>query len=320
MESKATVLRPVLPAHSHPISTGHYVVPTKVIDTMCQKAVSWVHNRTTGAIIYGRPRLGKSKAIEYLSDVLRQEFGAQLPVYSVNCPSFQYPKETAFFEHLLKKVGHQLVHKGTMSMKRSRLTNFLADAGHTTNRIVILLDDAQNLQSPEYNWLMDVFNEVMQMGINVTAILVGQNELLGMRKSLQLEGKQQIIGRFMVQSHKFEGVKSGSDIATCLLGYDRVEHPVGSGWSFTRYFFPEAYATGFRLESHAESLHTVFRNLSLKTGHKHMEIPMHYLIASIEYVLREYGADGRGLNDITPKLWERSVIQSGYVEAETLTE
>ena len=41
----------------------------------------WVSRSNYGAIIYGRPRIGKTRAIKYISDNLRKKFGEELPIY-----------------------------------------------------------------------------------------------------------------------------------------------------------------------------------------------------------------------------------------------
>ncbi|UTW69383.1 hypothetical protein KHA80_21460 [Anaerobacillus sp. HL2] len=59
------------------------------------------------------------------------------------------------------------------------------------------------------------------------------------QRSLFLDlDKQQIIGRFMVQQYKFNGLLSKDDIYECLVGYDTSHFPENSGFSFTRFYFP----------------------------------------------------------------------------------
>lgn len=60
-----------------------------------------LENRSPGGIIYGRPRLGKTRAIHYLTTELQENHGSQLPVFMVNCRKYKYPSEITFFEDLL---------------------------------------------------------------------------------------------------------------------------------------------------------------------------------------------------------------------------
>lgn len=227
--------RPRIPKGSHPIERGRYLLATNEVNRMYEVVSQWIQNRTPGAIIHGRPRIGKSKAIEYLMHLLPDEFGEKLPVFFLNCRQYRTPSENVFFEDLLKDVGHGIIFSGKPSIKRDRLSKFLLERGAASgqNRIIFFIDDAQNLSEIQYRWLMDIYNELDRHGIFLTAILVGQNELLHQRSAFIKSKKAQIIGRFMVFEHKFTGVQKEGDLRTCLAGYDEdSEYPEGSGWSF----------------------------------------------------------------------------------------
>jgi hypothetical protein len=59
--------RPFVPKGSHPIETGRYLLATNQIIRLHDNLVRWIENRAPGGIIYGRPRLGKTRAIHALS-------------------------------------------------------------------------------------------------------------------------------------------------------------------------------------------------------------------------------------------------------------
>lgn len=90
--------------------------------------------------------------------------------------------------------------------------------------------DAQRLVELQYNVLMDIYNYLKDVGISMTAILVGQEELKHVRSSFIQSKMGQIVGRFMVHEHKFSGVKTLNELETCLKGYDSIsEYPANSG-------------------------------------------------------------------------------------------
>jgi|SRR5690625_2840488 len=62
--------RPLIPKSSHPIETGRYLLATNEIEKLYGKIQQCLNNRFPGAIIYGRPRLGKTRAIKYLTHIL----------------------------------------------------------------------------------------------------------------------------------------------------------------------------------------------------------------------------------------------------------
>lgn len=74
---------------------------------------------------------------------------------------------------------------------------------------------------------MDIHNELDREGISLTALLMGQSELVHQRTAFIQTGKAQIVGRFMVHEYKFTGVKSADDLKTCFAGYDHeTEFPI----------------------------------------------------------------------------------------------
>jgi len=313
--------RPFIPKDSHPIETGRYVIPTNEIFNLYTEITKWIKNRAPGGIIYGRPRLGKTRAIEYLKRIISVNYDSKLPIYTIACRQYKNPNEGVFFEDLLRDVKHALHSSGKSNIKRDRLTKFLIERTESsgTNRVIMFIDDAQRLFEIQYGWLMDIYNELDNYGISLTVILVGQEELIHQRSAFIHAKKAQIIGRFMVHEYKFTGLKNSGDIQTCLKGYDAdSEYPTNSGWSFTRYYFPDSFCEGKRLESCAEDVYDAFKNLRQEVGQlkNTFEIPMQYLTLTIEYALRSFGVSGENVEWLSKSHWKDAILNSGYLEAE----
>lgn len=319
-KQKQKVNRPYVPKGSHPVETGRYLLATNEIVRLYEVVTKWIYNRTPGAIIYGRPRIGKTRAIDFLMDSLPEEFGERLPIFLINCKQYKIPSENAFYEDLLTDIGHQMAYKGKANQKRNRLINLLMERVDASgqSRLIFFMDDAQRLSEVEFGWLMDVYNELDRLGFSLTAILVGQDELLRQRSAFITSKQAQIIGRFMVHEEKFMGIKTLNDIKVCLSGYDHYsEYPVESGCSFTKYFFPERYEDGFRLTNYAADLFQVFNELRREAGlGRRIEIPMQYLTLTVEYCLRHFGVNGADVDTISMKQWEEAIKASGYITAE----
>lgn len=311
--------RPFLPKDTHPIETGKYNIPTNEINKLYDKVKSSIQNRLPGTVVHGRPRLGKTRAISYLLRTLPADF-ENLPMYTLLCREHSKPNEDVFFTEILKDVGHGLFASGKAPVKRDRLMKFLLERADAAgqSRTVFFIDDAQRLHELQYNWLMDICNELDRFGVNLTVFLIGQNELLNQRSVFFEEEKFQIIGRFMVEPYKFYGVKTLEDLYECLICYDVDSiYPADSGWTFTRYYFPKAFEHGFQLHKYAAELHDVFITLRQEAGiSKPFEIPMQYLTRTVEYALKTYGCEGEDVEDITRTQWKAAIKSSGYIEAE----
>ncbi|MCS1384873.1 ATP-binding protein [Lysinibacillus sphaericus] len=309
-----------VPLGKHPVDTGKYLIATNEIDKLCYIVGNWIDNRFPGAIIHGRPRLGKTRAIKYLIKVLPKELNQNIPMFHIKCKTYKNPSENNFFEDLLEGVGHAAPELGRPSEKRVRLKHFFINMAEKSkqNKIVIFIDDAQKLTAIQYDWLMDVYNELDEYGIVLTTILVGHDELIDRRKRFIKNKDFQIVGRFMSDSYQFNGVKDVEDFKILLEQYDAgTEFPVNSNLSYTQFYFRDHFENGFRLVNYAEEFHDVFLELQLDKGlQKNKEIPMQYVTLSIEYILKNYGFFGENVQLLNKNLFKKAIINSGYIQSE----
>ncbi|WP_238651775.1 ATP-binding protein [Paenibacillus piscarius] len=318
-------IRPYLPKGSHPIERATYLIGTQEVSRMYDEIKQWIDNRSPGGLAFGRPRLGKSRAIRYLTQALPLDFGENLPIYHLLCDlGNKTMNENKYLEELLVGVGHDIPFTGKTIVKRDRLIKFLLEKAQIsgTYRIIFFIDDAQSLVELQYDILMDIFNKLEAHGISFTVILVGQEELEYQRTAFLRAKKAQIVGRFMVHQYKFSGIKNIDEIETCLDGYDiDSEYPVGSGWSYTKFYFPYSYEDGFRLKKFSKDIYEIFSELRVSNGLKgKFEIPMQYFTLSVEYVLKKYGIDGQALETLSKIHWEEAIRKSGYIENEVYME
>ncbi len=269
-------------------------------------------------MIYGKPRLGKTRAIQYLSRLLAEKFGDSLPVITVPCRDYKVPSEATFFEDLLRAAGHALYKSGKAAAKRDRLIEYLSEKVELSlqNRLILFLDEAQKLHEQQYKWLIDLHNELDARDVTTIVLLVGQDELIHQYSAFQQTQKTQIIGRFMVHQLRFHGLKGTREIKKCLKAYDVAEYPDGSGWSFTRYFYPAVFNSGFRLASYADTLWEAFRLTKDECGLLgNREIPMQYFCRTVEFALRRYGTNEEVTGEISIEMWKEAIRASGYIDA-----
>ncbi|MGY1423901.1 ATP-binding protein [Bacillus cereus] len=320
--SISNCIRPNILPGTHPIDTGAYLIATNEINRMFKTVITWIQSRTPGAMIVGNPRLGKTRAIRYLMSVLPtiDIVGDDAPIFSIKCNKFKNINENDFFELFLKEVNHGSPSTGKAIAKRRRLYNFLIEKGlkSSRKRIIIFVDDAQRLHELHYEWLMDIYNELESVGILLTIFLIGQRELLHQRTAFINGNKKQIIGRFMVHEYYFKGILNINDIEKCLQAYDDASiYPLGTSWTFTRYFFPDQYNKGFRLANYAKELYEIFEDISRENNQKsNIEVPMFYFTGTIESALRYLGTDGINISEISKQDWRECIQQSGYIDAE----
>lgn len=309
--------RPFVADGAHPVESTRYIIATPLVEDMCAYVAHLVRLRNTGAIIYAPPRSGKSRALE----MLRREVSVSFPgMPVVLLPAWDYtqPREKSFFSDLLTASGHALNRSGTADVMRDRLVDFLAtQAGHTgDDRVLLIVDEAQNLHPKHYSWLIGIHNMLNQLSVNLIVLLVGQEELLTQRAAFARAGKQQIVGRFMLSAHKFRGVRSEDDLQQVLAAYDEnTVYPSGSGWSFTRYYAPTSFSRGWRLAKVANEFWQLFDNVRrCAANEKHADVPMQYICRTVEYFLTHLCEPTLDDESARRMLIEEAVSSSGYRE------
>lgn len=312
--------RPVIPSGMHKLVQDKYLVPTNEIRKLYTKVAEWIEDRAPGGIIYGFQRRGKTEAIKYVRDKLKEQYNDELPIFFIPAKHKFTANEEVFYELLLLWTGHLFPYAGKKNHKFDRLAQFLHDKGESSRfkQVVMFIDEAQALLEAHYKWLIDVYNYLNEHNVKLIVILVGQPQLKGNKNLYAAEGALHIVGRFMSREHQLFGVKSVNDISVCLKGYDNLEYPEGSGWSFTRYYYPEAYAAGERLEKCASTLFEAFATVRQENGlGGKMEIGMQDLTNTIKHALVKYGAESKEKKYwIDLDTWIGCVRRSGYIDSE----
>jgi len=284
------------------------------------KVEEWIEDRSPGGIIYGLQRRGKTQAVKYIREQLKVKYNEELPIFFVPAKHKFTANEEVFYEWLLQWVGHQFPFTGKKNHKFDRLAKFLLEQGLSSKykQIVMFMDEGQALLEAHYKWLIDLYNYLHEYHVMLIVLLVGQPELKTNKNTYVTEGSNHIVGRFMLKEHELFGAKSIADLQVCLKGYDTIEYPEGSGWTYTRYYYPEAYAKGERLEKCAANLYEAIASVRQENGFGgKLEIGMQDLTSTIKYALIKYGADSKVKNYwIDLDTWIKCVKKAGYIDSE----
>ena len=301
----------------HPVETGNYRVATPAIQAFYDLMVRCLRYRITGALSYGPPRIGKTRAIEYLR-LLLAETHPKVTTYHAQAEHKPRHAEGPFFANLLEAVGYPEPDSGSNPTKRIRLINKIKEAcsRNGSGTVVLFCDEAQRYDENEYEWLRDVHDHLDRLQIRLFTFLVGQQELLAVKTALQRAKKTQIVARLMVEELAFRGIRDAGEVATCLAGYDQTRFPRTSDWSFTRFYVPDAVASGYALSSDASLLWAAFDRLHHRHGLSgDLEIPMESFARAVEIVLKESELRDTAGYRPDPALWNLAVQSCGYIQA-----
>lgn len=300
--------------------SNDFNIATPAIMNLKNQVLKWIADGTPGSIIYGRPRIGKTRAILFIASVLKSKYGRELPIYVLNATE-HIPKDKFFYSEMLKVVGHPEFDKGTVSMLKDRLLNTLfANACNTKYRkIILFIDEAYNFSEKDFKWLMDIYNNLNLKNIHLYVFLVGSEELVARKQALIMAKQHQIVGRFMVEECHFHGIQNVRDMSICLCNYDNPLDVNENQLILTKEFFPDAYADGKRLAETADILMDEYLKIMKEIGiPASSEIPMMYFINTVKFCILNYGINGKKLYFPDNEAWRNSIMNSGYVAAERL--
>jgi type II secretory pathway predicted ATPase ExeA len=183
-----------------------FLVKTPACIEYYTKLKSWFSMGIQGAIVVGRPRLGKTSGTRWVLGAIQMVFG-KVPYVEIPIRKQHLHNEGAFFQFMLKCCKHKYYNRGSVADKRDRLFEaLLARARRSSIRMVILfIDEAQELEELHYQWLRNISNELDSAGYRIFCLLVGQKELINKRNSLLVEEMEQIVSRFMTEVLMFSG-------------------------------------------------------------------------------------------------------------------
>lgn len=302
----------------HPLETKRYIVSTPPIDKMCSHVINIIKNRTPGGLIFAPPRTGKTQGIEILKMEISTAY-KDLPIISLPAWEYSAPKQSAFMEDLLKAANHATPNKGSPEEKRDRLVELVAEMAleGQMKSVLLIIDEAQQLQEKHYKWLIGVSNLLGQRDATLITVLVGQQQLVHQRNAFLTAQKDNIVGRFMVRTFEFRGISCRNDVSEILSVYDVEQYPADSGWSFTRYYRAEEFDRGWRLKDESSGIWRCFENvrsLSKVKRRQLQDIPMEYFCRTVESILMSNSS----LSELDEKNKEDSILSaiasSGYLD------
>lgn len=256
---------------------------TPEIDRLCATVARWVRMDLPGGTVYGQQRNGKTRAAQYLASAIGSVLGYSMAVRHWIVPEQLESKqsEREFVQEMTQQSGCVRVGGRDLAILRRRCHTHLVDLTKSvgSKRLIIIIDEAQNLTRSQYGYLIYCFNALEQLGIFPFFLLIGQPELRNAPGSWREASGMQVLGRFFAREHIYRGVQT-CHIKLVLEAFDAV--PEGESGPPLSRVFPAAYAAGFQLQMLApifvEAMDMVMKHHQIAGG---LCLPMQYLRASL---------------------------------------
>ncbi|MEX3859709.1 AAA family ATPase [Paraburkholderia sp. BR10923] len=180
--------RPIDPS-LRPLATGNYRIATPAIEVLHELVMKCLRYPIMGALIYGPPRIGKTRAIEYA--VAAGPRPAEIDELPRAVRTQTLSRGGAVRREPAGSGRRPRANAGINSAKRMRLTLRIREAAEREGSGTLLLfcDEAQRYNDNEYEWLRDVHDALDRQQIKLFTFLVGQREILSQKTALQIAAR-----------------------------------------------------------------------------------------------------------------------------------
>jgi len=270
----------------NPIRLHLETPPMKNLEHILQ---GWLWSAAVGGLIWGTSRIGKTRAMRRLIDKIRTRGNQAVPVYYVSMPKRDRPT--------IQTVYWQMNHSFGLSYKKTDTTNVLSD--NVVHYIVeqavlqqcefaiIIIDEVQRLNIPQLNAFAEIYDKLEYMEIVCMFVFVGNDpEVWSLIEEVEKPKNSHLYGRFFKRNNPYTGLQSASEVRECLRQYDDSLHFPEGGPTYTEYFLPGAYKSGWRLSRLSGQLWQIFADY--KREYKIQSWGMSYFLFTVNSLLTDY--------------------------------
>lgn len=262
-------------------------------------------------------RAGKSTALEMIA----RELAGVLPEVAcelVSAIDHDAVTERVFWGDLLVAFGLPIHGTAQDRQQRLRAAIIAACAEAGGRHFCLLIDEGQNWGTREFTYLRDFSNQLRQKDRYVlTTVIFGDLRLKELASKFRSERKD-LWARYLMKPEPFAAMGSVEDLQFFLSEYDsfrRCEYPVGSKLSYSEFFLPLAYASGWRLRNEAQNAWDAFGRSAASVSRRLGEIGMQWVGDAVTHFLTvKMSDDVAGFNSL-PDDWDEAILQSKFIDS-----
>lgn len=264
---------------AHPLLVGKQILPTPLLLRLLATVKPLVLLRATGCWLSGPSGIGKSSAETFLE--------AWLPKCSPLIQVVRYNGQTqsqlsvrGFHQRMLIALKVARLSGETIPL-RDRVQNALLERARRNRKplIVLLIDEGQAMNVGEFYFLKDLGNDFAPTEAQIVTIMMGQEP--GTSQFVE-ELKLDVKSRFGLRRLLFPAYSTVEDFAGLLGAIDRAVYPQNTDLTWTRFFLPQAYDAGFRLEGQAANLVSALRAI---VGGKARIYPVREVMQGVRFLV-----------------------------------
>lgn len=198
------------PGDSEPTTGGllpDSVIWTPEIERLKRFVVGCIRMQLPGCAVSGGQRFGKTYALKYLEQMLEESLGHAIPAvqWSIRPQGTRVITDKSFIQQRMRQTQPMAIMSHHEAVLEGRLHTALVDLALNggSRMLLIMIDEAQNLDRTGYAHLIFLFNSLEMQGVRPFFLLVGQPELKDAPKIWRQMAGYQVLGRFFNQMHVY---------------------------------------------------------------------------------------------------------------------
>jgi hypothetical protein len=287
---------------------------TPEIERLAVRVTRWIQLGLPGGAVYGQQLNGKTRACWYLNLALPELLGYPIAIlhWAISGQEEKKQNEWEFTQDMAIQSDCDRVSGRDLALLRRRLHKHMFDLASVngSKRLLIIVDDAQNLSSRQFNYLIHWYKVLEALGIRPFFLIIGQPELLNAHKSWNEINGMQLVGRFFSVEHRYRGIDP-SEIKDVLESLDIMD-PGEQSFALAK-TFPSAYAGGWRLQNLAsafeEAAQILMKEQTIESG---LRLPMQYLRSSVLSMLYRAIDENLPVHMLTTAMALTALKDSGF--------
>jgi hypothetical protein len=261
----------------HPLIAQSVSLPTPAVQELYQDIRRVVVLRESGCSISAISGVGKSFALDIIKQQLMKDFPG-IVVYTHNAHYHQVSSVRGFFQHFLTTVDQPNRKGETYELRLRLVTTIVDDAGRSPSKLA---------EEPAF-------------GDSI--------------KKLSGAREKSLIDRFSQRIFHLRAYRKISDIRWILQTIDSELFLENPKVRWTEFFFPAAYAAGFRLEHQADALWNALTRAKRQSRRSEGVSARVAFGAIKEFLTDNAGVDARTLK-LSPDAWKAAVGRTIWRDA-----
>lgn len=258
-----------------------FFIKTPALEKLKEQLHHWLRTGMTGGLILGDNRIGKTRAIEYVSHKLVTISGEKIPAKRITISLRDVSTITSIFRNLCFALDIPVKTRSKADDMANDLTHYLGELSlqNSNRQVVLLVDEMQRLKVNQLNAFAELHDNLVGLKSNLCIFFIGNlGSSHSLLETIMNERYELIRGRFFTHTLNFYGLQGKEDVSFCLKEFDK---------DFTEHYLPKDYNEGWRLDKLSIVLWHIFE-ANYKRPLKLDSWALQYFIAAVRILLVDY--------------------------------